>query len=173
MIFLGQVLQISKRDSHHKIVAGVECGYHVDNYTIRANDDKMIDDLQVGDKILFTGRFSSRDGIEQFYLESLMRRDFESCSICGLPLTSDTCLLSHNEEAQRLDGQWKVVHKVDSRGCIKLFFEKGHYVFAAVASPRMWIHTKFQELLENDFVTLDGWRYRQNTTLKFISKFRI
>ena len=169
MIFLGQVLQLVERSGYHKIVAGVECGYHVDCYTLRITDEKMIE-LEVGDNIIFTGYSMSRDGLEQFHMESLLKKNFASCSECALPLTSDTCLLRHDKEAQKLVGQWKIVHKVEAKGCVTLFFEQGHFVFAAVSSPHQWIHSVFQGLDENDQVKLEGWRYQQRTTLKFIEK---
>ena len=150
-------------------MVGVECGYHVDSYTLRVANEK-ISKLEVGDKIIFTGYSISRDGLEQFHVESLLKKNFASCLVCEFPLTSDTCLLKHDKEAQKLIGQWKIVHKIEAKGCIKLFFEQGHYVFAAVSSPNQWTYSVFQELNDNDQVKLQGWRYQQRTTLKFIEK---
>ena len=170
MIYLGKVLQIAKRTLHHKIIAAVECGYHVDCYTLRVSDLKMIDDLQVGDKILFTGCWLTNDEVKIFKMESIMKRDFLECTECSLPLTSDTCILKHNDEAQKLRGQWKVVHKIQSEDYVKIFFEHVHYVFAAVSFPKLWIHSQFQKLAEGDLVELEGWRYKQRTTIKFVNK---
>ena len=169
MIFLGQVQQLVERPSYRKIVVAVECGYHVDCYTLRVADEK-IPKLEVDDKIIFTGYLMSRDGLEQFHVESLLKKNFASCPVCEFPLTSDTCLLKHDKEAQKLLGQWKVVHKIQTKGYIKLFFEQGHYVFATVSIPKQWTYSTFQELNDNDQVKLQGWRYQQRTTLKFIEK---
>ena len=170
MIYLGEVLQIAKRQLHHKIIAAVECGYHVDCYTLRVGDLIMIDGLKVGDKILFTGCWVSKDEIQQFRLESIMKSMFLSCTECGLSLTSDTCFLKHDVEAQKLTGQWQIVHKIISGENIKIFFEHGHYVFAAVSFPKLWIHSQFKTLAEGDVVELEGWRYKQRTTIKFVNK---
>ena len=171
MIFLGQVLHLAERPNYRKIVVGVECGYHVDCYTLRVGaEDGTIPELEVGDKIIFTGYSTSRAGLEQFHVESMMKKDFVSCQVCELPLTSNTCLFKHDKEAQKLAGQWKIVHKVLSKGCIKLFFEQGRYVFAAVAPPSLWTHSVFRGLNENDQVKLEGWRFQQRTSLKFIEK---
>ena len=172
MTFLGQVLQIEERDLYLKIVVGVETGYNVDTYTIRLSHEKLVSDLEIGHKVLFTGYSQLRDGIEQFHVESFMKKDFTSCIKCGLPLTSYICFTKHDVEAQKLFGGWRVVHKIKSKGCVKLFFEKEHFVFAAVSSPQMWVHASFQELNDGDRVNLEGWRYRQKTTIKFIEKLR-
>jgi hypothetical protein len=173
MIYFAQVLEIVKRASHYKIVVGVNIGYGIDCHTLCVDADKLADGLEIGDKILFTGYRKSRDGIEQFYTESIFKRSFASCEECGLPLTSETCLLKHDKEAQKLIGQWKIVHKIESRGCIKLFFEKGHYVFATVAAPNQWIYPTFQKLVVDNQVELEGWRYKQCTSLIFIKKLEL
>jgi len=173
MIYFGQVLQIVKRSTYYKIVAGVQIGYGVNCYTLRVTEDKLPDDLEVDDKILFTGRLKTRDGLEQFHTESVFKRSFPSCEECRLPLTSETCLLKHDQEAQKLIGQWRIVHKIESRGHIKLFFEKGHFVFAAVAAPNEWIYPTFEELILDDRVKLEGWRYRQSTSIMFVKKLSI
>ena len=173
MIYFGQVLQINKRETYYKLVAGVQIGYGVNCYTLRVTEDNLPVDLEVNDKILFTGKSKSKDGIEQFHTQSIFKRAYPSCEECSLPLTSERCLLKHNAEAQKLSGQWRVVHKIESTGHIKLFFEKGHYVFAACASSNQWIHPTFQELTVDDQVELDGWRYRQSTSLMFIRKISL
>ena len=168
MIFLGQVQQIVERSSYRKIVVAVECGYHVDCYTLRVADDS--NNLDVGDKILFTGYTTTRAGLQQFRVESLKKRNFASCPVCEFPLTSDVCLMRHDMEAQKFSGQWKIVHKVQAKGCIKLFFEQGRYVFAAVSLPNQWTYSTFQTLKDNDRVKLEGWRYQRHTTIKFVEK---
>ena len=172
MIFLGQVQQLVERQNYHKIVVAVECGYHVDCYTLRVAEN-TIPKLEVGDKVIFTGYAAKNSaGMEQFHMETLIKRDFASCPVCEFPLTSNVCLLKHDKEAQKLIGQWKIVHKVQAKGCIKLFFEQGHYVFAAVALPSQWTYSTFQELHVDDQVKLEGWRFQQHTTLKFIAGMR-
>ena len=170
MIYLGKVLEIAKRTLHYKITTAVECGYHVDCYTLRVGDSNMINDLQVGEKIIFTGRWVTKDGDEVFKTESIMKRDFLECTECGLPLSSNTCFLKHDKEAQKLSGQWTIVHKIKSGGYIKIFFGHKHYVFAAVSFSKLWIHSQFQTLAEGDFVELEGWRYKQRTTIKYVNK---
>ena len=173
MIYLGQVLYLAERPNYRKLVIGVECGYHVDCYTLRVGAEdvaRIIPELEVGDKVIFTGYAMSRAGLEQFHVESMMKRNFIACQVCELPLTSNTCLLKHDKEAQKLLGEWKIVHKMQSKGCIKLFFEQGHFVFAAVAQPNHWTHSVFRGLNENDQVKLEGWRFQQRTSLKFIEK---
>ena len=172
MIFLGQVQRLVDRTNYHKIVVAVECGYHVDCYTLRVAEN-MIPKLEVGDKVIFTGYVTKNSaGLEQFQMETLMKKNFVSCPVCEFPLTSDVCLLTHDKEAQKLIGQWKIVHKVQAKGCIKLFFEQGHYVFATVALPSQWSYLVFQELNVDDRVNLEGWRYQRHSTLKFIADMR-
>ena len=175
MIYFGQVLRIVKRSTYHKIVAGCQIGYGVTCFNLRVTENRLAEDLEVGDKILFTGYTSprSRDGVERFYTEAVFKRYFPSCGECGLPLTSETCLLKHDREAQKLIGQWTIAYKIESRGYIKLYFEKGHFVFAAVSSPKQWIHSSFQGLARGDNVELEGWRYKQSTSLMFIKKLSI
>ena len=171
MTFLGKVLQIEEREQYFKLVTAVETGYNTDIYILRVSFDKMISDLIVGHKILFTGQRKKRDGIEKFYLDSIQRQDYSSCLECGFPLTSYTCLIRHDAEAQRFEGNWTIVHKMISAPYIKLFFLQGsNFVFAAVSQPKKWIHEKFQQLEEGDKVRIDGWRYKQKTSVGFIEK---
>ena len=172
MIFLGKVLSIVERPTYHKLVVGVECGYHIECYTLRITNDRIID-LSVDDKVGFTAYSMSRDGKNQFHVESLLKINFASCDVCNLPLTSNVCLMRHDTEAQKLSGQWKVVHKIESNGCIKVFFEQGHFVFAGVSTIDRWFHSIFQNLNKYDTVTIEGWRYQRNTTFKRIHKTNI
>jgi hypothetical protein len=172
MIYLGQVLQLAERGTYHKIVVGVECGYHVDCYTVRITKDKMIG-LSVGDKIGFTGYSLVRDDITQFHAESLIKLNFTSCEICCLPLTSNSCLMRHDREAQKLVGRWEVVHKIQTIDSIKLFFEQGHFVFAGVSTNDRWFHPTFQNLKKGDFVTINAWRYQRHTSFKVVCKNNI
>ncbi|MCP3678833.1 MAG: hypothetical protein GY782_00460 [Gammaproteobacteria bacterium] len=171
MTFLGKVLQIDEREHYFKIAAAVETGYNTDIYFLRIPNDKMIDDLAVGHKILFTGHRQKRDDVEKFCLESVKRQDYSSCMECGFPLTSFTCLIRHDKEAQKFQGEWTIVHKMISPPYIKMFFLQGsNFVFAAVSQPKRWIHEKFQQLEEGDKVRVEGWRYKQRTSLGFIEK---
>ena len=170
MTYLGQVLKIHEREQYFKVITAVETGYNTDVYTLRVPFDKMVPDLIERHKVLFTGHSKQRDGIKQFHLESLTRRDFTSCTKCGFPLISYVCFIKHDVEAQRFDGNWTVVHKVNSNGHVKLFFEQGHFVFAAVSTPHLWVHERFLDIEVGDTVTLEGWRYKQRTSIKFIEK---
>ena len=172
MIFLGQVQHLVERPNYLKIVVAVECGYHVDCYTFRVAEN-TIPTLEVGDKVIFTGYAANNSaGLEQFKMETLVKRNFVSCPVCEFPLTSDVCLITHDKEAQKLIGQWKIVHKVVAKSGIKLFFEQGHYVFATVALPSQWTYSVFQELHVDDRVYLEGWRYQRHANLKFIAGMR-
>ena len=163
-------MRIDERDNYFKLVAAVETGYNVDVYTLRISLDMMPPDLNIRDKVLFTGRYWKREGIEQFHLQSIKQMSFSSCVKCGYPLTSYICFIKHDQEAQRFDGNWKIVHKIVAQGVVKLFFLQGTFCFAAVSTPKMWIHAKFLELEEDDYVSLEGWRYKRKTSIKFIEK---
>lgn len=173
MIYFGQVLEITNRETYYKLVAGVQIGYGVINFILRVPEDNLPDGLKVCDKILFTGRTKSKDGIEQFHTESIFKRTYPTCDECGLPLTSEKCFLKHDVEAQKLTGEWRVVHKIESKGNIKMFFEKGHFVFAAVATPNQWMLSTFKDLALDDIVKIEGWRYRQSTSLMFVRKISL
>ena len=170
MAYLGQVLKIDEREYYFKVIVAVETGYNADVYILRVPFDKMVADLIVGHRVLFTGKSTQRDGINQFRLESIVQRNFSSCLKCGFPLTSYICLIKHDAEAQMFDGNWTIVHKVNSNGHVKIFFEQRHFVFATVSTPQLWVHERFLELKVGDNVRLEGWRYKQSTSLKFIEK---
>ena len=170
MTFLGEVMQIEERENYFKVITAVETGYNVDVYTLRVSFDIIPSNLSVRHKVLFTGQYRKRDGIEQFRLESIKQINFLSCLKCGYPLTSYVCFIKHDQEAQRFDGKWKIVHKMVTQGVVKLFFLQGTFCFAAVSKPSMWVHSKFLMLEENDFVLLEGWRYQRKTSIKFIEK---
>ena len=174
MTFLGKVLQIDEREQYFKVIASVETGYNTDIYILRISLDKMIPDLDVGHKILFTGHRKKKHDVENFYLESIRKQDYSSCLECGFPLTATTCLIKHDKEAQKFQGEWTIVHKMISPPYIKMFFLQGsNYVFAAVSHPKRWIHEKFQLLEEGDKVRVEGWRYNKKTSIGFIEKLNI
>lgn len=171
MTFLGKVLQIDEREHYFRAVSAVETGYNTDIYILRIPKEKMIDDLGVGHKILFTGARKLRGGVEKFCLESIKRQEFSSCLECGFPLASFTCLIRHDKEAQKFQGTWTIVHKMISPPYIKMFFLQGsNFVFAAVSQPKKWIHEQFQLLEEGDRVKIEGWRYKLKTSIGFIEK---
>ena len=163
-------MQIEDRESYFKVVAAVETGYNVDVYILRVSFNMMPADLATRQKVLFTGQYKKREGIEQFQLESLKPINFSSCLKCGYPLTSYICFIKHDQEAQKFEGNWKIVHKIAAQGVVKLYFLQGTFCFAAVSKPGMWIHSKFLQLEEEDYVTLAGWRYKRKTSIKFIEK---
>ena len=137
MTFLGKVLQIDEQEHYFRVTTSVETGYNTDIYSLRVSFDKMIPDLIVGHKILFTGRRRKRDDIEKFYLESIRKQDYSSCLECGFPLTSYMCFIKHDKEAQKFQGDWIIVHKMMSPPYIKMFFLQGrNFVFAAVSHPK-------------------------------------
>ena len=171
MMFLGRVLQIDEREQYFKVAVSVDTGYNTDIYILRISLDKMINDLTVGHKVLFTGQRRKRDDVEKFHLESIKRQDFSTCLECGFPLTTFTCLIRHDQEAQKFRGTWTIVHKMLSPPYIKMFFLQGsNFVFASVSQPKMWVHEKFQQLEEGDKVKVEGWRYKTKTSIGFIEK---
>ena len=127
IMFQGCVILMSPRENHTKIVIGVETGYKSLYYTARSKDRLMLQGINEKDQVLFTGYFVIKGELEQFTLESIVKYNFNFCLECDIPLTSKSCILFHDKEAQlRLDGTWEIVHKVTKAGCIKIFFEKHH-----------------------------------------------
>ena len=165
-MFLGEMLQIVQRRSYHKLTIGVETGYNVNLYTTRVRNYVMIKDLHVGDQVLFSGFNITSGRYNEFNLETILKHSFRECLECHLPLTTTTCLILHDKEAQKLYGEWKVIHKIIREGNVKVFLEKGRYVFAAVATPHHWFHHIFKKLKDNDKVIIEGWRYKQKTSIK-------
>ena len=156
IMFLGRVISITNRSDYVKIVIGVETGYNTTYYTARTREFLEIQDVEEGDKVIFSGYTLIKES-HAFFLESIVPFDFESCSICNLPLTSSSCLRKHDSEAQRLDGTWNVIHKIVSKtGPIKVFFQRERFVFAALSTPQEWYNDIFVELKEGDMVKVEG-----------------
>lgn len=169
-MFQGELLHKVQKKTYLKLIVGVETGYNVDFYTIRVRDPLTIKDICLSDQVLFSGQYIWKRNISQFQLHFIIKHSFRQCSECDLPLTSNTCVIRHDREAQKLNGEWRVVHKIQRDGNIKVFFEKSHFVFAAVATPEHWYHSLFKKLSNNDNVSISGWRYKQKTSIKTISK---
>lgn len=161
---------LQEREQNTKLIIGVERGYETRYLPIRAKNKLMVEGLALHDLVAFTGVVVQRNKKSTFELESIIQKDFESCNVCDLPLTSTTCLSKHSKEAQRLQGQWSVVHKIENGTCIKIFFDKANYVFAAVSTPAHWFHDIFKELLVGDDVELVGWRYKTKTSLRYLKR---
>ena len=167
-MFLGQLLHREEKRSYCKYVVGVETGYHVDLFTIRIRNYHNVNELSVGDQVLFSGKYVTKKNFRQFQLHFITVHPFRQCPECLIPLTSTECFIKHDKEAQKLIGQWKVVHKFQRDGNINIFFEKEHFVFAAVAFPSQWFYDIFVELNDNDNVILEGWRYKDKTCIKVV-----
>lgn len=167
-MFLGQLLHKIHKKTYVKLFVGVESGYNTDTYVLRVRNLLVIKNILVGDQVLFAGQYISKKNIRQFQFHFIMKYGFSQCSECLIPLSSNVCFIKHDKEAQKLEGEWKVVHKVKRDRNIKVFFEKGHYVFAAVTTPKHWYYRIFRNLKDTDKVLIEGWRYRQKTSIKSI-----
>ena len=168
-MFLGQLLHKIQKKSYYKLSVGVETGYNVDLYTIRVRNYLNVNDLRIGDQVLFSGQYVSKKNIRQFQLHFITIHPFRQCSECHIPLTSNVCFIKHDKEAQKLNGEWGVIHKIQRDGNVKVFFERDHFVFAAVATPTHWYYQLFRRLKDKDNVIIEGWRYKQKTSIKVIS----
>ena len=168
-MFLGQMLHKVQKKTYYKLFVGVETGYNIDIYTIRVRNYLIVKDLCVGDQVLFSGHYISKNNIQQFQLHFIVKHSFRQCSDCYIPLTSNVCFIKHDKEAQKLNGDWRVVHKIRRDGNIKVFFEQDHFVFAAVATSTHWFYRLFRRLKDKDSVIIEGWRYKQKTSIKIIS----
>lgn len=160
------MLQKTYKETYVKVILGVETGYNINLYTIRTANHLMFDNINVEDQVLFSGQFIPKRN--SFTLFFIMKHTFRQCPECLIPLTSDLCFIKHDKEAQKLEGQWRVVHKLYRDENFKVWFEKGHFVFGAVATPKHWYYKLFRKLKDNDTVTIGGWRYRQRTSIKSI-----
>ena len=175
MAFLGRILQVDERETYYKTAIGVETGYNTDVYTIRILLGMLEVKPSVGDQVIFTGHRKISHGKSEFSLDSIKYQEFTSCIECGFPLTSFTCLIKHDKEAQKFDGRWIIFHKLERNGNIKMFFLKENFMFGAVAQPKeyvtlYWLYSKFMNLQEGDRVNLRGWRYKHKTAISFIEK---
>ena len=167
-MLLGEVLNKIQKKSYFKLFIGVETGYNIDFYTIRVRNYHTIKDLDVGDQVLFSGHYITKRNIRQFKLDFIRKQTFIQCVVCHIPLTSNACFIKHDKEAQKICGEWRVVHKIQRDGCIKVFFEKKNFVFAAVATSKCWFYPLFKKLKDNVEVVIRGWRYKQKTCIKTI-----
>lgn len=172
-MLLGQITQKSYKESYTKLIVAVETGYNVDIYTLRTRNHLAVNDIDVDDQVLFTGRIVTKGEASQFQLQLIMKHGFKQCPMCHIPIiTSELCLIKHDKEAQKLEGEWRVVHMIFHGNSIKIFYEKGHFVFAVVATPMHWYYKLFRNLRDGDTVTIEGWRYKQKTSIKYIQKVR-
>ena len=85
------------------------------------------------------------------------------------------CIIKHDKEAQKLEGEWNIFHRIQKSGHIKLFFLKGRYQFSTVARPinfttMCWLYEQFKSLNEGDKVKVCGWRYKTKTSINYIEK---
>ena len=172
---MGQLLQRVELENHSRIVLSNEEGYTVRCYILRVsvNDPKIdvIDKLTIGSKVVFTGEWrGDKETMDDFRFDSIAEREFVSCPTCAHPMVDDCCVVRHDKEARKLTGTWKVIHKRHIGRFVKIFFEKGHFVFGAVSCSKLWFHQEFKDLIENDIVELEGWRYQTSTTLKYVRK---
>ena len=156
------------RDEYIKAVIGAEVGYETRYVVTRTSNMNLFDGLKEGDQVIYTGYNVEKDGRYCFKLESIIKKAFESCPECDIPLITKKCMIKHDKEAQRLSGMWKVVHTMNKDNLIKVFFDKNNFVFAAVARPTDWYYDTFKELKDDNIVEVEGWRYRSRTTLRYL-----
>ena len=169
-MFLGVLVHKVRKSSYLKIIVAVETGYNVDLYTIRTRNYDIIEGIETGDQVLFSGEFKINNNSSYFILHYILKHSFSECPECSFPLTSNTCLINHDKEAQKLEGEWRVVHKRVQHGVIKVFFERANFVFAAVSLKKHWYNRIFKNLRNGDYIDIKGWRYKKKTTIKTISK---
>ena len=175
MTFLGRILQVEDRENYYKTAVGVETGYSTDVYTIRINHEKIDRRPQVDEQVLFTGIEGRTGDRSEFILDSIKFIEFSSCLECGFPLATEACIIRHDKEARKLDGEWTIYHKIVKNGNIKLFFQRDRLVFGTVAQPKdyatlKWLYSRFRDLEEGDKVKVRGWRYITRTSISFIEK---
>ena len=175
MIFLGRILQVDDRDEYYKTAIGVETGYTTDVYIIRISHNKIERRPAINDQVVFTGVEGRSVDKSIFALESIKFTEYSSCLECGFPMNSPICMIRHDKEAQKLDGDWIIFHRIEKNGYIKLFFQRNRLTFGTVAQPRdfitlSWLYNKFKDLKEGDKVIVRGWRYKTRTSLSFIEK---
>ena len=174
---MGQLMQKVERERYTRIVVAVEAGYLVRCFTLRASIDdpkiQVIDELNVGDKVLFTGELREDGNTDTLRFDSIVKSDFVSCSVCGIAMVTNYCVSHHDEEAIKLDGNWKIIHVTKLGHFIKLWFEKSGYIFGAASCSTFWFHPTIRELCEGDFVDLEGWKYKNSTSLKYVRKLNV
>ena len=134
MAFLGRMLQVDDNEYYYKVAIGVETGYNTDVYSMSIPHTMLKVKPVAGDKVAFTGRRAMGDGRTKFLLDSIKYQEFTSCITCGFPLNSLTCVIRHDKEAQKFDGEWEIVHKMERSGNIKMFFLKKTLYFCSSSS---------------------------------------
>ena len=169
-MFLGRVIQKTSKQTYIKIIVGVETGYNTNYYTLRTRNILSVENIAVNDQVLFSGRYISSGDVQQYLVHFIIKQSFRQCPECKIALTSDVCFIKHSKEAQKLEGDWKVIHKIFRDGDFKVFFEKENFVFGAVASVKCWYFKLFRNLRKDDIVSIKGWRYKQRTSFSFIEK---
>ena len=170
-MYLGRIIRLQLRDEYIKATIGAEVGYETKYVIVRTPNKLMFDGLEERDQVIYTGYNIQKDNKIIFKLESIIKRNFEACAECELPKTAKKCLLNHSKkEAQKLDGTWKVVHKIVNDSTIKIFFDKCNFVFAGVATPQHWYHDIFNDLAVGEMVEVEGWRYKAKTSLRYLKR---
>ena len=173
MTFLGRIVQVEDRENHFKAAIGVETGYGTDVYTVRIPHNMLIRKPPVEQQVIFTGQEYRNDNSSDFKLETIVFTEYSTCLECGFPLVSSTCMIKHDVEAQKLDGDWTIFHRIEKNGHIKLFFQKGRLTFGIVIRPinyttMKWLYDRFKDLKEGDNVRIRGWRYKTKTSIYYI-----
>ena len=174
-MFLGEMLKVGEDEDYYDVAIAVETGYNTDIYSIRFPSRMLTVKPSPGNKVLFTGYHAMGDGMSKFILKTIKYQEFTSCIRCGLALTYYCCLTKHDNKAQKFEGEWQIVQKMEREGNIKMYFLRGRESFAAVAQPKnyvclRWLFARFSKLQEGDRVRLQAWRYKQRTTISFIEK---
>ena len=90
-------------------------------------------------------------------------------------LAAEACIIRHDKEARKHDGQCIIVHKIENNGHIKLFFQRDRLTFGTVDQPKdytalRWLYSRFKDLKEGDKVIVRGWIHKTRTSISFIEK---
>ena len=140
MLF-GTLLHRKQKHSYAKLFIGVESGYKTSTPIIRVrnNQKHVIQDLELGDKIIFNGHTVRKANETQFAFHFIIKHAFKQCATCLSPLHSMYCHVDHDVTVTKLDGKWIIVYKKITDEYIKTYFEnKKHAVFALVSTASDW-----------------------------------
>ena len=73
-MMFGQLLHRKQKPSYTKLFIGVESGYKTNTLIIRVRKDKnhVIQDLEIGDRIIFNGNSIEKAGEPEFYFHFII-----------------------------------------------------------------------------------------------------
>ena len=83
-------------------------------------------------------------------------------------MTSNSCIIDHTPEVEKLAGQWVLRFKVNSKNGLKFFFEQGNFILPLVSTTDCWYFDILKDLKAGDQVKMNGWRTQTYTDLNAI-----